>query len=215
MLKLSLYHFFRTFMRIIKTYSYRKDQNYTPDRGRTSAIRGWLSQWQEPFIPYALPCNTPEIKRIKVKRSRGTYRNDPYICEFMDQTVRDRRNFRSGYPSGSRSQADHGLFGRGSCPQSHRAGQAKREEIIVLIKTNDITSRRVRFLSDWLKLFLNSEIPHDFQSCRSKTFFTAYCSPFALCEVDEQVLFAQCFSQRITQTGICHLLIRKNIIRQL
>lgn len=123
MLKISLHHLFPYLYVDYKYIQLRKDPNYTTDRRITSAIKGWLSQWQEPCIPYALPCNSLEIRR-----SQGMYRNDTYICELMDQTIQDRRNFWTGNSPGLWLQADYGLFGQESCPQNHRAGQAKREE---------------------------------------------------------------------------------------
>ena len=129
MLRISLYHLFCvSLLEAIKAYSYRKNQSYTTDRQRTSAIRGWFSQWQKSCILNALPCKSPEIKRIKAKRSLGSDRNDTYICELIDQKIRSGRYIRTGNTSWSWSLVNHGLFRRGSCLQSLRIGQEKRDE---------------------------------------------------------------------------------------
>ena len=49
MLKISLYQNFCVCLCVISinTYDYRKNQSYTTDRQTTSAIGGWLSQWQK------------------------------------------------------------------------------------------------------------------------------------------------------------------------
>ena len=112
----------------IKRYNYRKNQSYTTDRQRTSAIGGWLSQWQEPRIPYALPCNTVEITRVDIKRGRIADRDDTHIGQCMGETLRNRRNNRVGNTTGTWAQADNGLLGRRCRAQGNRAGQAERKE---------------------------------------------------------------------------------------
>ena len=112
----------------IKHYDYRKNQSYTTFRPTMSAIRGWLSQWQEPRIPYALPCNPFKSPGTYLKRGRITDRDDTYFCQFLDKTLRDRGHQRFGDTTRSWSQAYNGLLRRGSCAQSNRAGQAERQE---------------------------------------------------------------------------------------
>lgn len=129
MLKISLYQKFRVFLCENKrSYNYRKNQSYTTYRQATSAIGGWLSQWQKPRIPYALPCNPFKSTRIDLEGGRLTDRNDTYFCQCMDKTLRNRRHIGIGNTTGSWSQAYNGLFGRGNGTQSNRAGQAECQE---------------------------------------------------------------------------------------
>lgn len=112
----------------LNTYDYRKDQSYTTDRAATSAIRGRLSPRQKPCFPYALSRRTSEINRSYFGASWLTDRNDPYISKFLGEAFRGRRNPRIGDTPWKGTQADHGLFGRGSRTQGHRERQAEREK---------------------------------------------------------------------------------------
>lgn len=129
MLKISLYQIFCVpLCKHIKTHSYRKDQSYTTYRPATSATGRGLSQRQEPCIPHALSRGTPEIHRSDLGTDWRTDRHDPYISQFLGETLRNRRHQRPGDPSGWRSEANHGQLGRRSGTQSHRERQAEREE---------------------------------------------------------------------------------------
>lgn len=129
MFRISLYHFFCVSLcEYIKTHSYRKNQSYTTDRQATSAIRGRLSQWQEPRIPNALSRRTSEIHRSDLETDWRTDRHDPYISQFLGETLRIRRNPRNGDTSRARSETNNGQLGRRSCTQSYRERQAEREE---------------------------------------------------------------------------------------
>lgn len=129
MLKISLYHFFCVSLcKHIKTHRYRKNQSYTTDRPTTSAIRGRLSPRQEPRIPYALSRSASEIHRPDFGTDWRTDRYDPYISQFLGETLRDRRNQRTGNTSRTWSEANNGLLGRRVGTQSHRERQAEREE---------------------------------------------------------------------------------------
>lgn len=112
----------------INTHSYRKNQSYTTDRLATSATGRRLSPRQEPRIPYALSRGTSEIHRPDFGTGWRTDRNDPYISQFLGETLRDRRPQRTGDTSRPRSEANHGLLGRSGCTQSHRERQAERQE---------------------------------------------------------------------------------------
>ena len=129
MLEISLYqNFCVTLCKHIKTHSYGKNQGYTTDRPATSATGRRLSPRQEPRIPYALSCRTSKIHRSNLGTGWSPDRDDTYICQFLGEALRGRRHQRPGYTSGARSEAYHGLLGRGSCTQSHRERQAEREE---------------------------------------------------------------------------------------
>lgn len=129
MLKISLYqNFCVSLCNHIKTHRYRKNQSYTTDRPATSAIRGRLSPRQEPRIPYALSRSASEIHRPDFGTGWRTDRNDPYISKFLGETLRGRRNQRTGDTSRPWSEVHHGLLGRRVGTQSHRERQAEREE---------------------------------------------------------------------------------------
>lgn len=129
MLKISLYqNFCVSLCEHINTHSYRKNQSYTTDRPRASAIGRRLSPRQEPRIPYALSRSTSEIYRSDLGTGWRTDGNDPYISQFLDETFRDRRHQRLGDTSWPRPEANHGLLGRRSSSQSHRGRQTEREE---------------------------------------------------------------------------------------
>lgn len=81
-------------------YDYRKNQSYTTYRPATSATGRGLSPWHKPRIPYALPRNTSEIHWSDLGTGWRTDRHDPYIGQFLGETLRDRRNQRAGDASG-------------------------------------------------------------------------------------------------------------------
>ena len=129
MLKNSLYQIFCVSLcEHIKTHSYRKNQSYTTDRPATSATGRWLSQGQEPRLPHALSRSTSEILRSDLETDWRTDRHDPYISQFLGETLRIRRNQRTGNTSRARSEANNGLLGRTGRTQSHRERQAEHEE---------------------------------------------------------------------------------------
>ena len=130
MLKISLYQIICVDLCFtnINTYDYRKNQSYTTDRPATSATGERLSPRQEPRIPYALSRNITEIYRLDLETGRTTDRNDPYISQFLGETLRGRRHQRLGDTSWPWSQTDNGLLGRGRSTESHRERQAEREE---------------------------------------------------------------------------------------
>ena len=129
MLRISLYqNFCISLCEHIKTHSYRKNQSYTTDRPATSATGRWLSQGQEPRFPHSLSRSTSEIHRSDLETDWSTDRHDTYISQFLGETLRSRRDQRTGDTSRARSEANNGLLGRRVCTQSHRERQAEREE---------------------------------------------------------------------------------------
>lgn len=114
MLKISLYQNFCVSLCVnsINTYDYRKNQSYTTDRAATSAISRGLSPRQEPRIPHALSHSTSEIHRSDLGTGWRTDRHDPYISQFVGETLRDRRNQRTGNTSRPGSETNNGLLGR-------------------------------------------------------------------------------------------------------
>ena len=129
MLKISLYqNFCVSLCEHIKTQDYRKNQSYTTDRPATSATGRGLSPRQEPCIPYALSRGASEIHRSDLGTGWRTDRHDPYISQFLGETLRDRRYQGSGDTSRPGPEAHHGQLGRRSGAQSHRERQAEREE---------------------------------------------------------------------------------------
>ncbi len=132
MLKFSLYNTFcySSCVKVmnLNTYDYRKDQSYTTDRPTMSAIRGWLSPRQEPRLPYALPRNITESQRSDLQRGWGADRDDPYIRQFLVETLLGGRHEGIGDTPWPRTQAHHRLFRRRGCTQCHRERQAERDE---------------------------------------------------------------------------------------
>lgn len=129
MLRISLYQFFCVSLcEHIKAHSYRKNQSYTTDRPATSATGRGLSQGQEPRLPHALSRSTSEILRSDLETDWRTDRHDTYISQFLGETLRIRRNQRTGDTSRARSEVNNGLLGRRGRTQSHRERQAEREE---------------------------------------------------------------------------------------
>lgn len=130
MLRISLYQNFFVCLCVISinTYDYRKNQSCTTDRQTTSAIGGWLSQWQEPRISYALSNSPVEITGSDLKGDRIANGHAPYLCQLLGETLRDRGYLRIGNSPGAWPQTNNGLLGRGSSPQSHRTRQTEGNE---------------------------------------------------------------------------------------
>ncbi len=129
MLKISLYQkICVSLCKTIKTHRYRKNQSYTADRPATSATGRGLSPRQEPRIPHALSRSTSEIHRPDLGTGWRTDRHDPYISQFLGETLRGRRNQRTRDTSRPWSEANNGLLRRRSCTQSHRERQTERKE---------------------------------------------------------------------------------------
>ena len=129
MLKISLYQIFCIALhKLINTYSYRKDQSYTLDRGGTFAIGERFSYRHQPCVPYALPRNSFEITGSELRSCWLANRNDTYIRECLGKTLPGRRYCRFDNTPRPWTQAYNGLLGRRSGPQGYRAGQAEREE---------------------------------------------------------------------------------------
>ena len=129
MFKISLYQdCFVSLCYHINTHSYRKNKSNRTDRPTTSATGRRLSQRQEPRIPHALSRSTSEIYRSNLGTGWRTDRNDPYISQFLGETLRNGRHQRIGDTSRPGSEANHGLLGRRSGAQGHRERPAEREE---------------------------------------------------------------------------------------
>ena len=132
MLKISLYHNFCERLSVMdmnhNTYDYCKNQSYTTDRPATSAIGRGFSPRQEPRIPHALSRSISEIHRSDLGTGWRTDRHDPYIGQFLGETLRDRRYQRAANASRPGSEANNELLGRRIGTQSHRERQAEREE---------------------------------------------------------------------------------------
>lgn len=129
MLKISLYQSFCVSLyKIIKTHRYRKNQSYTTDRPATFSTGRRLSQRKEPRIPHALSRSTYEIRRSDLETGWRADRHVPYISQFLGETLRGRRNQRTGDTSRQGAEANNGLLRRNIGTQSHRERQAEREE---------------------------------------------------------------------------------------
>lgn len=106
MLKISLYQILCVSL-CKHINSYRKNQRQTTYRQTMSAVRGRLSQRQEPCIPYALSRSTSEIYGSDLKKGWRTDRNDQYIRQFLSETLRIRRDQRNRNTLWLRSKAHY------------------------------------------------------------------------------------------------------------
>ena len=87
-----------------------------------------LPPWRKPLFPHALPCNIAQIRGFELCACGGTDGNDRPKRQQLGQTLRVGRCPRLAYPSGTRTQTDNRLFGRGISPQGYRSRQTKRED---------------------------------------------------------------------------------------
>ena len=105
----------------MKTYG--QNQSSHIERKRTQGAGGG-----QPSFPDALPSGTAQIGRA-FKQGGGTADgNVAYIGKLMGEAFHAGGDHRAGDPSGTWAQADNGQYGRGSCQQGHRGGQAEREQ---------------------------------------------------------------------------------------
>ena len=110
----------------IKTYG--QNQTSHIERQRTQGVGGRFPQRDQPLFPDALPCGTAQINRSFRQGSWIADGNVAHIGKLMGKAFHAGRDHWAGDPSGTWAQADNGQYGRGSCPQGHRGGQAEREQ---------------------------------------------------------------------------------------
>ena len=85
-------------------------------------------KWFEPLLPDALLCRIAQISRFFKQGHRFADRNVACVRQLLGKTFLGGKHQRLADPPRPWAQTYHGLYGRGSCPQSHRTGQAEREQ---------------------------------------------------------------------------------------
>ena len=94
---------------------------------RTLVVGNRLPAGLQPLLPHALPCRITQIDRAFKQASRFADGDVACIRQLWGKTFHAGRHQRPADPPQPWAQTYHGLHGRGSCPQSPRAGQAERQ----------------------------------------------------------------------------------------
>ena len=111
-----------------QSYLYGQSQINHINGFRTLVVGNRLPAGTQPLLPHALPCRITQIVRAFKQASRFADRNVTCIRQLLGETFHAGRHQRPADSSRPWAQTYHGLYGRGSCPQSHRTGQAEREQ---------------------------------------------------------------------------------------
>lgn len=111
-----------------QSYLYGQSQINHINGFRTLIFGGRLLKWFEPLLPDALLCRIAQISRFFKQGHRFADRNVACVRQLLGKTFLTRKHQRLADPPRPWAQTYHGLYGRGSCPQSHRTGQAEREQ---------------------------------------------------------------------------------------
>ena len=101
-----------------QSYLYGQSQINQINGFRTLILGGRLPQWFEPLLPDALPCRTAQISRFFKQGHRSADRNVACVRQLLGKTFFGGRHQRPANPPRPWPQTYHGLYGRGSCPQS-------------------------------------------------------------------------------------------------
>lgn len=110
-----------------QSYLYGQSQINQINGFRTLILGGRLPQWFEPLLPDALPCRTAQISRFSSKAIGLQTEMSHVSVNFWVKRFGGRHQ-RPANPPRPWPQTYHGLYGRGSCPQSHRTRQTEREQ---------------------------------------------------------------------------------------
>ena len=111
-----------------QSYLYGQSQINHINGFRTLVVGNRLPAGTQPLLPHALPCRITQIVRAFKQASRFADRNVTCIRQLLGETFHAGRHQRPADSSRPWAQTYHGLYGRGSCPQSHRTRQAEREQ---------------------------------------------------------------------------------------
>lgn len=111
-----------------QSYLYGQSQINHINGFRTLIFGGWLLKWFEPLLPDELSCRIAQISRFFKQGHRFADRNVACVRQLLGKTFLGGKHQRLADPPRPWAQTYHGLYGRGSCPQSHRTGQAEREQ---------------------------------------------------------------------------------------
>ncbi|NDV84993.1 IS630 family transposase [Bacteroides sp. 51] len=114
-----------SYLRIIQNIDANENHDITIDRIRAESTLFWFPQRREPLFSHALSRCIAQIRRFKFRPCGRADRNDGPKCQWLGEAIHRGWSPRIAHPSGARSQAHHGLFGRGSSPQSHRIRPTK------------------------------------------------------------------------------------------
>ena len=112
----------------LQNYLYGQNQINHINGFRTLILGGWLPQWFEPLLPDALPCRAAQIDWPIKQGYRFADGNVACVRQLLGKTFLGGRHQWPADPPRPGPQTYHGLYGRGSCPQSHRTGQAERPQ---------------------------------------------------------------------------------------
>ena len=105
---------------------YENSRTIRTKRDPAVRTRKGISLGREALLQDEMFGRTSESGRSVRYTSWREDRNGTAHREQMDQTVQERGNQRSGDTSWPRTQAHHGLLGRGGCPSCDRTGPAER-----------------------------------------------------------------------------------------
>lgn len=111
-----------------QSYLYGQSQINHINGFRTLIFGSRLLKWFEPLLPDALSCRIAQISRFFKQGHRFADRNVACVRQLLGKTFLGGKHQRLADPPRPWAQTYHGLYGRGSCPQSHRTGQAEREQ---------------------------------------------------------------------------------------
>lgn len=114
-----------SYLRSIQDVNANENQDITVNRLGSAGAHYWVPQWGEPLFPHALSCSIAQIRRSEFCLYWRADGDDRPECQWLGEAIRNRRNQRVTNPSWTRSQADHGLFGRDCSSQSYRIRPAE------------------------------------------------------------------------------------------
>lgn len=106
-----------------QSYLYGQSQINHINGFRTLIFGGRLPKWFEPLLPDALLRRIAQISRFFKQGHRLADRNVACVCQLLGKTFLGGKHQRLADPPRPWAQTYHGLYGRGSCPQSHRTGR--------------------------------------------------------------------------------------------
>ena len=95
---------------------------------RTLGVGNGFPTGRQPLLSDALSCRTAQIDRTFQQGHRFADVDVTCICQLLGKTFLAGRHRRLADPSRPWAKTYHGLYGRGSCSQGHRTGQAERQQ---------------------------------------------------------------------------------------
>lgn len=95
---------------------------------RTLGVGNGFPTGRQPLLSDALSCRTAQIDWTFQQGHRFADGDVTCICQLLGKTFLVGRHRRLADPSRPWTKTYHGLYGRGSCSQGHRTGQAERQQ---------------------------------------------------------------------------------------